>query len=370
MKTVIASDSFKGSLTSYEVGVAICKGILAAAPGADVIVREVADGGEGTSGIVTRACGGEIQYVSVPGPLPDQTVQASYGIIDDGKTAVIDISQAAGLTLVPGDKRDPLYTTTRGVGELILDALDKGCRKFIIGLGGSATNDCGAGMLQALGIRLTDKDGRDIRPGAVGLSELESIDDSALNPRIRESEFLVACDVKNPLTGSNGCSFVYAPQKGADEGSCELMDGWISSFAKKAGKDGDFEGAGAAGGLGFAFAAVLSGKLVSGAELVISHTHLEECMEGADIVITGEGKVDRQTAMGKIPAVIAGLAGKHGCRVIVFAGKVECDEETLSRCGIDEVYSISEGISEEESVARAAELLTVKAKEVFDGRSV
>ena len=220
MKFLFASDSFKGTLSSEQTVELLAKAAKNVFGEIEYSGVPVADGGEGTSGIVTRACGGEMQYVSVPGPLPDQTVQASYGIINDGKTAVIDISQAAGLTLVPGDKRDPLYTTTRGVGELILDALDKGCRQFIIGLGGSATNDCGAGMLQALGMRLTDQDGHDVLPGAVGLSELESIDDSALDPRIRESEFLVACDVKNPLTGSNGCSFVYAPQKGADERSC------------------------------------------------------------------------------------------------------------------------------------------------------
>lgn len=370
MKIVIASDSFKGSLTSHEVGVAICEGIISVLPDAEVIVREVADGGEGTSGIVTRACGGKIQIVNVSGPLPDQTVQASYGIINNGKTAVIDISEACGLTLVPGDKRDPLYTTTRGVGELIIDALDKGCRQFIIGLGGSATNDCGAGMLQVLGMRLMDQDGHDILPGAVGLSDLDSIDDSGLDIRLKESELLIACDVTNPLTGINGCSYVFAPQKGADAKACELMDGWIQLFEKKAGKDGSFEGAGAAGGLGYALGAVLNGKLVSGAGLVAELTHLEDHMKGADVVITGEGKVDRQTAMGKIPAVVAGLAGKHGCRVIVFAGKVECDGSMLAHCGIDEAYSISDGISEEESVANAAALLTAKAGEVFDGRSV
>lgn len=365
MKIVIASDSFKGSLTSHEVGVAICEGIISVLPDAEVIVREVADGGEGTCDIVTRACGGELHSIIVTGPLPDMRVSACYGIIDGGSTAVIDIAQACGLTLVPESLRNPLYTTTVGVGEIILDALDKGCRKFIIGLGGSSTNDCGAGMLSALGMKLLDGSGDDIRPGAVGLADLDSIDDSGLDIRLKESELLIACDVTNPLTGINGCSYVFAPQKGADEKACELMDGWIQLFEKKADKDGSFEGAGAAGGLGYALGAVLNGKLVSGAGLVAELTHLEEYLDGADVVITGEGRIDRQTAMGKIPSVVAKLAKTHGCKVIAFAGKNECDGSMLAQCGIDEAYSISDGISEEESVANAAALLTAKAGEVF-----
>lgn len=369
MKIVIATDSFKGTLTSYEAGVAICEGIKAAGVDADIRILEVADGGEGTSGIITRARGGKSQTVTVTGPLSGMKVTASYGIIDGG-TAVIDISQACGLTLLGEKDRNPLYTTTQGVGELILDALDKGCRRFIIGLGGSATNDCGAGMLSALGLRILKEDGSPVSPGAAGLAQTHSIDTSGLDPRLEGSEFLIACDVNNPLTGASGCSMVFAPQKGADEESCRKMDEWIALFARKAGKPSDFPGAGAAGGLGYAFGVLLNGRLVSGAGLVTKQIKLEDELTDADIVITGEGSIDSQTPMGKLPYVIARLAKEHGCRVMAFAGKVECDKKTLSECISDEVYSISEGISEAESISNAASCLTAKVKEVFDGRPV
>jgi glycerate kinase len=369
LKIVIATDSFKGTLTSYEAGVAICEGIKAAGISADIRICEAADGGEGTADIITRACGGTVQTVTVTGPLSEMKVDASYGIVS-GNTAVIDISSACGLALLNAKDRNPLYTTTRGVGELIRDALAKGCRRFIIGLGGSSTNDCGAGMLSALGIKILNKDGEPVSPGAAGLGQTDRIDTSSPVAGLTDSEFLIACDVNNPLTGNNGCSMVFAPQKGADDESCRKMDDWATRFARIAGRSSDFPGAGAAGGLGYAFGAFLNGKLVSGARLVTEQIRLEEELKDADIVITGEGRIDSQTAMGKLPYVIAGLAYKHGCRVIAFAGKVECDKKTLSECGIDEVYSISEGISEAESMNNAASCLTAKVKEVFDGRPV
>ena len=365
MRVLIATDSFKGSLTSYEAGVAISEGIKKAVPGADTVVREIADGGEGTFEIVTRALRGDIIKTEVTGPLGDR-ITASYGIA--GTTAVIDISQACGLPLVPEDRRDPLHTTTRGVGELILDALDRGCRRFIIGLGGSSTNDCGAGMLQALGIKITGSGGDQVPYGVNGLSSVSSVDAGCIDPRIAGAEFLVACDVDNPLCGDRGCSMVFAPQKGADPSSLKFMDDVIRRFAELAGGDPDLPGSGAAGGLGYAMRTFLGGRLVPGADLVISQTGLKDQMTGADIVITGEGCLDAQTSMGKAPSVIAGLAKASGIKVLAFAGCVKADADTLNLMGIDEAYSISDNVSQEEAMRNAASLLTRKAYEVFDGR--
>ncbi len=370
MKIVIATDSFKGSLTSKEAGDAIKEGIISSCPAAVVEVFEAADGGEGTLRAIVNARKGRFVNVTVTGPL-GRPVSAAYGIIGSPLTAVIDSSEACGLTLVPPDKRDPLYTTTAGVGELIKDALDKGCRRFIIGLGGSSTNDCGAGMLQSLGAKLLDEDGNDIRQGAIGLSDLQTVDLSGLDGRTGKSEFLIACDVKNPLTGPSGCSFVFAPQKGADKVSCQKMDKWIGDFAKLfEDADSNFPGAGAAGGLGFALRTCLNGRMMSGAGLVLEQIGLEDAVKDADIMITGEGRLDAQTVMGKLPFEAASLAKRYGVRTIAFAGKTEAGEDILHECGIDEVYSISEGISEQESMANAAALLKKKACEVMRGRSI
>ncbi|MBR1797911.1 MAG: glycerate kinase [Clostridiales bacterium] len=378
MKVVIATDSFKGTLTSYEAGVAIKEGILRANPEAEVIVRGIADGGEGTFDVITKACGGSFAEVKVPGPLFKE-VTARYGIIEDPSsrrtTAVIDISQACGLTLVPPKLRDPLYTTSAGVGRIILDALDRGCRRFIIGLGGSATNDCGTGMLQALGIRLKDSEGGEIDVGALGLAELSRIDETRFDERIGESEFLIACDVNNPLTGENGCSMVYAPQKGASEEACRRMDGWIEAFArlvklKHPDADPSLPGAGAAGGLGFTFRTFFDGEMVSGAKLVAQQTRLVDYVIDADIIITGEGRLDGQTLMGKAPHAVARLGAFAGAKVIAFAGCLGADAAELYKHGFDEIYSISERVGIEESMREAASLLTQKAYEVFDGRTI
>ena len=367
MKVLIATDSFKGTLTSYEAGVAISKGIKKACPGASVTVKQLADGGEGTYEAVTKAIGAESVRTEVTGPI-GLPVAARYGIL--GTTAVMDISQACGLTLVPEDRRDPLYTTTYGIGEMITDALDKGCRKFIIGLGGSSTNDCGAGMLQRLGVKIRDNDGCDIRQGAEGLKDVSSVDTNGLDPRISESEFLIACDVDNPLTGDLGCSMIFAPQKGADRESCILMDGWILRFADLAGGDPSFPGSGAAGGLGYAMRTFLNGRLVPGASLIIEQTGIRSEITNADIVITGEGCLDDQTSMGKAPSVIAELASSSGKHVIAFAGCIKADPSKLKSMGIDEAYSISDNVTQEEAMRNAASLLTNKAYEVFNGRSV
>ena len=365
MRVVIATDSFKGSLTSYEAGVAILRGIQEADPSVEGVVLEVADGGEGTFEVITKARGGDVITIPVTGPL-GESVNASYGIVnDDVKTAVIDISQACGLPLVPITKRNPLHTTTEGIGELILDALNKGCRKFIVGLGGSSTNDVGAGMLSKLGVKFLDASGNKISTGAQGLSSLTKIDAADLDNRLNESEFIIACDVTNPLTGDNGCSMVFAPQKGADQKSCKLMDNWITNFATLTDGDPSFPGSGAAGGLGFAFRTFLEGNMVSGASLVLEQIGLRDHLKNADIVITGEGKLDSQTLMGKVPYEVIKAAKEYGIKTMVFAGKADADPAKISESGIDEVYSISEGISEEESMRNAASLLTAKAKEIF-----
>ena len=365
---IIATDSFKGSLSSYEAGDAILKGILKATPAYRATVLEVADGGEGTANVITKAMGGSMHTITVTGPVPGSLTEASYGIC--GLTAVIDIASACGLTLLKPSERNPLYTTSYGVGQIIKDALDTGCRDFIIGLGGSSTNDCGAGMLQSLGASLLDINGNDIMPGAEGLRDLNSVDLSSLDPRLERSSFTIACDVTNPLTGNNGCSMVFAPQKGADLNDCLIMDKWISRFAALCNNTGDFEGAGAAGGLGFAFTVLLNGKIVSGADLILDKTGIKDRIKNADIVITGEGRMDSQTLMGKLPYKIAKLAKKNGAYVIAFTGCLGKDADKLSANGFDEVYSISEGITSEESMARASDLLTEKAYEVFYGKSV
>ena len=348
MRIVIAMDSFKGSLTSRQAGDAVYEGIMSAMPGADVTVRPVSDGGEGLVECFVDSSGGSCSYAEaeVTGPLSNP-VKARYGIIDSRNTAVIGISSASGLVLVEDRYRNPLYTTSYGTGELILDALDRGIRRFIIGIGGSATNDGGAGMLQALGARLRDAEGKDIARGAIGLSGLRTIDVSAMDGRLRESEFRVLCDVTNPLCGPCGASFVYGPQKGASHGDAVKMDRWLQGFAELTGEifpdsDPSFPGAGAAGGMGFAFKSYMSAVMERGIDAVIRETRLEELISNADIVITGEGKIDDQTGMGKLISGIVSIARRHNVKVMAFAGKVDCGSDVIADIGIDECYQISD----------------------------
>lgn len=344
MKTVIAIDSFKGSLTTFESGAAAAEGVRAVYPDADITISPIADGGEGTVSAIVSATGGEICRATVTGPLCFGIV-AEYGILPDGKTAIIEMSASAGITLVSQDRRNPLYTTTRGVGELILDALERGCRHFIMGIGGSATNDGGIGMLSALGFEFLDGDGKPVVDGAIGLRELREIKIENADPRLKECDFRVACDVENPLCGSWGCSRVYGPQKGADEKMIVDMDEWLSCYAKLtrskiADADKDFPGVGAAGGMGFSLKYYLGASLISGIELVMEATRLEEHIKNADIVITGEGRLDGQTAMGKAPVGVAKLAKKHGKIVIAFSGAVTEDAGECNKHGIDAFFPI------------------------------
>lgn len=326
MNVIVAIDSLKGSLSSLQAGAAAKAGILRAIPAATVSVKPVADGGEGTVTALVSGLSGESVTIPVTGPL-GETVEATYGILPD-HTAVIEMAEAAGLPLVPAEKRNPMITTTYGVGEMILHALDEGCRSFIIGIGGSATNDGGTGMLRALGCRFRKADGSEIALGAQELSELATIETEALDPRLKESHFSIACDVINPLCGPSGASYIFAPQKGADPATVRKLDTALAHLADitavTLGTDlRDQPGAGAAGGLGFAFASYLNGTLRPGVDIVLDAVLSEAELRAADIVVTGEGRFDGQTAMGKAPIGIARRAKACGCKVIVLAGSVE-----------------------------------------------
>lgn len=348
LKVVAAIDSFKGSMSSLEAGQAAREGILRAVPDACVQVCPLADGGEGTMEALVEALGGERRQVEVAGPL-GRPVTCTYGIIPAAKTAVMEMSQAAGITLVPEEKRNPMDTTTFGVGEMIRDAIEKGCRKFIMGIGGSATNDGGAGMLMALGYDLLDQEGRPIPYGAAGLEKLVKIGTDHVLPQLSQCTFTIACDVDNPLCGSRGCSAVFGPQKGADEAMIRQMDQWLERFAHLAktvfqDADSTLPGSGAAGGLGFALRTFLNGNLESGIQIVIRETGLEAYIRDADVVITGEGRLDEQTAMGKAPAGVASLGKKYKKTVIAVAGSVASSARVCNEKGIDAYFPILRGI--------------------------
>ncbi len=371
MKVLIAIDSFKGSLSSMEAAAAIKEGILLASEKIDVNIRPLADGGEGTATALTMGMQGKTEAVTVTGPLGDP-VSASYGILHK-KTAIIEMASAAGITLVPYKKRNPLHTTTFGVGEMIADALQKGCRHFIIGIGGSATNDCGVGMLQALGFRFLDQSGNTVSYGADGVRNIVSIDASLANPLLADCDFRIACDVTNPLCGENGCSSVYGPQKGADPAMISQMDAWLSAFAaltkvQYPNVDPSMPGAGAAGGLGFAFSAYLGATLQSGISIVLEETQMEAAIKEADLIITGEGRLDGQTVMGKAPVGIAALAKKQHKKVIAFCGCAADDAALCNAHGIDAYFPIlQKPLSLEEAMdpATTRENLKKTAEQVF-----
>ena len=344
MNVVIAIDSFKGSMTSLEAGESASAGIRRIYPDADITIRPLADGGEGTVEALTLGCGGTRTQVCVTGPL-EKPVLCSYGILDAGKTAVIEMSGAAGITLLSETERNPLYTTTYGVGEVIRDAISRGCRHFIIGIGGSATNDGGIGMLQALGFGLLDAEGKQVPFGAVGLESLTAITADHVLPELSECTFRIACDVTNPLCGSNGCSAVFGPQKGADAVMIKRMDTSLASYAALCRKtfpnvDAEFPGTGAAGGLGFAFQTFLSASLEPGIQIVLDETRLRDDVRDADLVITGEGQLDGQTVMGKAPIGVAKLSKEYGKPVLAFSGCVTKDASACNAAGIDAFFPI------------------------------
>ena len=379
MKVVTAIDSFKGSLTSIQAGQATQIGIQRVDPTIQVVVRPLADGGEGTVDALTSGMQGQLVTVEVNGPLGDP-LECSYGIIPDSMTAVIEMSAAAGITLLPQEKRNPLYTTTFGVGQMIRHAIGQGCRHFIIGIGGSATNDGGVGMLQALGFDFLDQKGDKIPNGALGLHFLTGIGVDHVMSELAECTFRVACDVTNPLCGPEGCSAIYGPQKGATPEMVQDMDQWLRHYADLAGESlpqraksaesrdqrplrkcnpspslADTPGAGAAGGMGFAFLAFLNASLESGIDIVLDETDLESEIKDADLVITGEGMLDRQTSMGKAPIGVARIARKYQKPVIAFAGAVTPDARACNAAGIDAFFPILRGVT---SLADAMETET------------
>lgn len=401
-KILVAVDSFKGSMTSLEAGNAIKKGIKSILPDTEVRVRPVADGGEGTTdALIYGRDGVSRERCYVTGPLGDR-ITAEYTIYNaaDGRTAVMEMAAAAGLPLVPENRRDPMHTTTYGVGEMINDAVSKGCERIIIGIGGSATNDGGIGMLQALGFSCLDVNGHEVPYGAEGLGVLERIvipekmlvrknsselavadpvdtpivgtaaisgagavdescvDDDDFASRLSRCTFSIACDVTNPLVGELGCSRVFAPQKGADAEMVEIMDGYMKNYADVVERsaerksDRNTPGAGAAGGLGYAFLMFLGGKLMPGIDIVLSEIGLEADVEWADTVITGEGRIDAQTMMGKTPLGVAKLAKKHGKYVIAIGGCLGDGAENCVKEGLfNECYAVNNvlGIDDSDS---------------------
>lgn len=342
-KIVIASDSFKGSLTSYEVAQTVEKAVREVLPRCEVISVPVADGGEGTVEALTGSTDGEIVQCRVHDPLM-KIIEAEYGIMEDGTTAVIEIAAASGLTLIPAEKRNPMITTSYGTGELILNALAEGCRKFLIGIGGSATNDAGTGMLQALGFRFMDKDGKELGQGGHILQHISEVDCMEVIPAALQAEYIIACDVDNPFSGIDGAAYVFAPQKGADKPMVAELDKGLKNFASViySTLNIDIEniaGSGAAGGMGGAFAAFLNAELKPGVEMILEALEFDNLIKDADLIFTGEGKLDRQTAMGKTVTGVLKAAKKQNIPVVAIGGQVE-DEEVLSKLGFDAILPI------------------------------
>ena len=372
MNIVVAVDSFKGSMTSLEAGGAIAQGIRKAAPDANVVVRPVADGGEGTMDALIEGMQGAYETITVTGP-NGKPIECQYGVIPEAGIAVVEMAKVAGLPLLRQEERNPLYTTTYGVGEIIKDAIQKGYRRFIIGIGGSATNDVGIGFLQALGYHFLNAEGKEVPFGAIGVKDIADVRLGHVMPELQECSFRVACDVNNPLYGENGCSYVYARQKGATDESIREMDQWIRNYSnllkeKQLSMLEDMPGAGAAGGLGYAFASFTNSKLESGIQIVLEETKLEEYIKMADIVITGEGRLDGQTIRGKAPVGVAKLAKKYNKKVIAFAGSVSEDAVLCNEGGIDAFFPILREVKSLEEVMKpenAEQNLTATAEQVM-----
>ncbi len=356
MKIIIAPDSFKGSLSAKEAADCIERGIRRVVD-CETVKIPMADGGEGTVEALAQTLGGELVTVKVNGPLFDK-VEATYCVAD--KTAVIEMSAASGITLISKDKLDPTATSTYGTGELILDAIRRGCGKIILGIGGSATNDGGAGMAMALGARFLDKDGREVRPVGGELGRIESIDVSGMPKEIADTEFLVACDVENPLCGEKGASYVFGPQKGASEADVKLLDDALFHFADKIKQQlgvevRELKGGGAAGGLGAGLYAFCGATLKKGFDIISNTVSLSERIEGADLVITGEGCTDYQTAFGKLPCGVANTAKAQGIPCILISGAIKGDISLLYDKGITAAFStVTDGVPIDEAIKNAA----------------
>lgn len=372
MKVVISIDSLKGSLTSMEAANAIKNGILKVNEEYEVVIKPLADGGEGTVDALVEGMNGQAIITNVTGPVKEK-VKAKYGILKETNTAIMEMAQAAGFALVPTELKNPLYTTTYGVGEMIKEAIAKGCRNFIVGIGGSATNDAGVGMLQALGFEFYDENDDLVGLGGQVLNRIKRINVTNRIKELDECNFKIACDVNNPLYGENGAAYIYGPQKGATPEIVKLLDEGLINFAEVVKKDLDKDiaqvpGVGAAGGLGFAFLGFLNSKLESGIKIILDEINLDEAVKGADIVITGEGRLDNQTAMGKAPIGVAKVAKKYGAKVIAIAGcttddAIKCNEE-----GIDAYFSIvNSAMTIEEAIKKenAIKNMTLTTTQIF-----
>lgn len=370
VKIVVAPDSFKGCCTAVEASRAIAQGIATVSPQAAIVRLPAADGGEGTAEALLSALGGVKKTANVTGPLGDP-VAAAFAILPDG-TAVIETASASGLPLVPREKLNPLLATSRGTGELIRAALDEGCRKFLIGLGGSATNDAGMGMAQALGVSFSDAAGRELGPGGAGLERLARIDASRLDARLSQSRFTALCDVRNTLCGPDGASAVYGPQKGATPETIARLDAALYRFAQIARRDLgrdvlDVPGCGAAGGLGAALVLFCGAQIQSGIDTVLDLIRFDAHMSGCDLVITGEGSIDGQSAYGKVPAGVAQRAKRHGeIPVAAVVGAMKPGAEKVYKYGIDVIMPTATGpMTLGESIARAPELLSGAAERLM-----
>ncbi len=372
MKVVVAIDSFKGSLSSYELGETIERGIKKVYGDAEVTKVPIADGGEGTVEALVEGTGGEFIDIEVMGPLM-RPVTARYGIMGNGKTAVMEMAAASGLPLVAPEERDPSKTTTYGTGEMIRDAVGRGCREFLVGIGGSATNDAGLGMMQALGYKFFDRDGIELGYGGEIMERVAHIDSSGALPELAECEFLIACDVDNPFHGTRGAAHVYGRQKGASDAMVETLDRGLVVLAetlkKELNKDvAELPGAGAAGGLGGGFVAFLDGRLEPGIDIVLKEVDMAKEIEGADFVITGEGRIDFQSVMGKAPTGVSKLCKEHGIPVIAIAGCVADDADATHDYGIEALFStINYPVSLEDAMEhnRARLFVEKNVEEIF-----
>ena len=347
MKFIFAPDSFKGSLSALECCDILERVTARLFPGTETISVPVADGGEGTVEALLRAMGGTRMQTEVTGPLFERET-AHWGLLSDG-TAVMEMAEASGLPYVPMDRKDPRNATSLGTGEMIADALRRGVRNILIGIGGSATNDGGMGMLTALGARFTDAQGQEVSPVGGQLINVHRADFSRLMPELADTRITVICDVTNPLLGENGATYIYGPQKGATPSMILQMDKWLADYALLAktvfpDADPDFPGSGAAGGIGFAFRTFTNASLTSGIDIILEETRLESYIKEADIVVTGEGRLDGQTVMGKAPVGVAKIAKKYGKKVVAFAGCVTEDAVACNEHGIDAFFPILRGV--------------------------
>ena len=370
MKIVVAPQAFKGSLSATEVGNSMIKGIENVIENSTNLLVPVADGGDGTLETLVESSQGKINSIKVTGPLGEQQ-NSAWGALGRNKTAIIEMARSSGLALVPINKLNPLISTTYGLGEVILNALDQGYRDFIIGIGGSATNDAGAGMAQALGAKLLDSNGNELPFGGESLSKLKSIDVDGIDTRIKESNFAIACDVNNPLTGPEGASAIYGPQKGATPEMVNTLDQALTNFAKIVEKDlgikiNNVEGSGAAGGLGGGLIAFLNGKLRKGVDIVLDFVDIDKALINTNLVITGEGQLDFQTIYNKAPIGVARRAKHLGIPVIAISGSLGENFSVVHEHGIDAASSIvSKPMTLEEASKNAPELISTATEQAL-----